>query len=251
MLKNTKVVGIAAAITLLTGVALAPSATGVGNELPSQTVNIGDTAVSAGERVTYSIADVRTGCRVTTTLGSKTRVERATGVVGDTNKIIGEIVDAYITAPSVAGAYTLRSRVNRDCKTDAGFSNSWLMSDEIIVGTEVTLDSVLVYEGETADDDIYANWENLDNGSVRMYGWVEVDNGEDAGDSVDLGAVKVNFVVKGKTVASAYTDNDGYVVVSIEKKFLNKRGNTKVTLELGANRTNYIDQYFVVDRIGG
>ncbi|MSX39928.1 MAG: hypothetical protein F2785_03220, partial [Actinobacteria bacterium] len=95
MLKNTKVVGIAAAITLLAGVALAPSASGVGQSLPSQTVNIDDTAVSAGERVTYSIADVRTGCRVTTTLGSKTKVERATGVEDNSNKIIGEIVDAY------------------------------------------------------------------------------------------------------------------------------------------------------------
>jgi hypothetical protein len=145
----------------------------------------------------------------------------------------------------------MRSRVNRDCKSDAGFSNTWLMTDEIIVGTEVALDSVLVYDAIDDEDDIYQNWENLDNGSVRMYGWVEVADIEWAGDSVDLGAVKVNFVVKGKTVASAYTDNDGYVVVSIEKKFLNKRGNTKVTLELGANRTNYIDQYFVVDRIGG
>ena len=236
MLKNTKAVGIAAAITLLTGVALAPSASGVGQDLPALSVDVSDTSVDAGERVTYSIDYVRTGCRVTTTLGSKTKVERATGVVDNTNKIIGEIVDAYITAPSVAGEYTLRSRVNSDCKSDAGFSNTWLMTDEITVGTEVTLD----------DDGEAGNWESLDNGSVRMYGWVEAD-----GSSTDLGAVKVNFVVKGKTVATGYTDEDGWVTAAIEKKFLNKRGNTKVTLKLGANRVYFIDQYFVVDRIGG
>ena len=240
MLKNTKAVGIAAAITLLTGVALAPSASGVGQSLPSQTVNIDDTAVSAGERVTYSIADVRTGCRVTTTLGSKTKVERATGVEDNSNKIIGEIVDAYITAPSVAGEYTMRSRVNSDCKSDAGFSNTWLMTDEITVGTEVTLDE------DEVDEDVFTNWESLDNGGVRMFGWIEA-----GGSATDLGAVKVNFVVKGKTVATGYTDEDGWVTAAIEKKFLNKRGNTKVTLKLSANRVYFIDQYIVVDRIGG
>ena len=241
MLKNTKAVGIAAAITLLTGVALAPSASGVGQNLPELSVDVADTSVDAGERVTYSIDYVRTGCRVTTTLGSKTKVERATGVEDNSNKIIGEIVDAYITAPSVAGEYTMRSRVNSDCKSDAGFSNTWLMTDEITVGTEVTLDE------DEVDEDVFTNWESLDNGGVRMFGWLETTGGS----SIDLGAVKVNFVVKGKTVATGYTDEDGWVTAAIEKKFLNKRGNTKVTLKLSANRVYFIDQYIVVDRIGG
>ncbi|MEN9910636.1 MAG: hypothetical protein RLZZ441_204, partial [Actinomycetota bacterium] len=39
MLKNSKVVGIAAAITLLTGVALAPSASAVNGSFPSQSLD--------------------------------------------------------------------------------------------------------------------------------------------------------------------------------------------------------------------
>ena len=241
MLKNTKAVGIAAAITLLTGVALAPSASGVGQNLPELSVDVADTSVDAGERVTYSIDYVRTGCRVTTTLGSKTKVERATGVEDNSNKIIGEIVDAYITAPSVAGEYTMRSRVNSDCKSDAGFSNTWLMTDEITVGTEVTLDE------DEVDEDVFTNWESLDNGGVRMFGWLETTGGS----SIDLGAVKVNFMVKGKVVASGYTDDEGYVVASVAKRYLNNRGNTNVKVKLSSNRVYFMDESFSVERVGG
>ena len=120
------------------------------------------------------------------------------------------------------------------------------MTEGITVGSEVTLDEVLVYDDEDDDLDEYANWENLDNGSVRLFGWVE-----DGGDSVDLGAVKVNFMVKGKVVASGYTDDEGYVVASVAKRYLNNRGNTNVKVKLSSNRVYFMDESFSVERVGG
>jgi hypothetical protein len=233
MLKNTKAVGIAAAVTLLAGVALAPSATGVGQYLPLLTVS--DSFVDAGEQVDYFIDDVRTGCKVTTKLGAKTKVDKAVGQTGDTRRIYGE-VDSYIVAPIVAGEYTLRSRVNSDCKDDAGYSNTFRMTDLITVGEEVTVEE---FEDE-------GNWESLPNGSVRIYGWVE-----DGAGAQDLGAVKVNFLVRGDVVATGYTDEDGYVVASIAKKYLNNRGNTNVKLKLSPNRVYFTTASFSVERIGG
>ena len=260
MLKNTKIVGIAAAITLLTGVALAPSATAVGRNLPTLVEGDSTWEVSAGQRVDFSVDYVRTGCNVTFTLGSKTKVEKATSVPENTVRNIGEVADAYITAPTTAGTYTLRARVEKTCKTDGGFSNSGLMTATVTVGDEVGLDEVIDDNGTESelDDENLGNWESLSNGSVRVYGWVSNVTGRNPltgaaiyGSTEDLGAVKVNFVVKGKTVASAYTDEDGYVNASLEKKYLNNRGTTKVSVVLGSNRVYFADQTFSVERIGG
>ena len=227
MLKNTKVVGIAAAVTLLTGVALAPSATAVGQDRPYQSDVSND-----GGRTYFSIYDIRTGCKATTTLNGKTSVDRATHVVGDSRKTYGEIVDAWVTTPKMAGEYTIKSRINNDCADDAGYSNAPTMSDTVEVGTQVELDS----DG---------NWDELGGGNVRIYGDVELMGGAI---TQDLGAVKVLFQVRGKTVASTYTDADGYISATIASKYLNKRGNTKVTLSLATNRNYWMDDYEVVAR---
>lgn len=224
MLKNTKVVGIAAAVTLLTGVALAPSATAVGADRPYQ-----DNVSNEGARTYFDVYDVRTGCKVTTTLNGKTSVDRATHVVGDSRKIYGEIVDAWVSTPKLAGEYTIKSRINNDCADDAGYSNAPTMSDTVTVGTEVVLDG---------------GWDEIGGGNVRIDGGVELTGGA----AQDLGAIKMLFKVRGKTVASTYTDEAGLYSVTVASKYLNKRGNTKVTVSLSANRNYWMDQYEVVAR---
>ena len=224
MLKNTKVVGIAAAVALLTGVALAPSATAVGQDRPYQ-----DNVSNEGARTYFSIFDIRTGCKATTTLNGKTSVDRATHVVGDSRRTYGEIVDAWVPTPKLAGEYTIKSRINNDCADDAGYSNAPTMSDTVTVGDEVVLDG---------------SWDEIGGGNVRIDGTVELTGGA----AQDLGAIKMLFKVRGKTVASTYTDADGAISATIASKYLNKRGNTKVTLSLATNRNFWMDDSEVVAR---
>ena len=227
MLKNTKVVGIAAAVALLTGVAIAPSATAIGTTRPELSVT--DTYVYSGDVVEYYVDYVRAGCKVITTLGGKTRTERATKVDGDRD---GAVVDKQITAPKQAGEYQLRSMVGKECASDAGYKNPVNMSETITVGEEIT----------GIDD-----WETVGARAVRIYGtaYNEVDE-----EDQDLGTVKIQAYVKGKVVSSTYTDgiNDGDFAIVIESKYLNKRGNTKVTLHLSSNLSFWMDEYIVVDR---
>ncbi len=227
MLKNTKAVGVASAIALLTGVAFAPSATAAVFNYPSLTVSVGSTAVDAGIAVEYTVDDVRKGCKVITTLGSVTRTERATTVGSNQS---GTVSNKIIPAPSKAGEYTLRSRVANDCKADAGYSNKLNMSALITVGDEIDPD---------------ASWETTGARAVRIFGDAEL-----AGTAFDLGTIKIQAYVKGKLVSSTYTDsaNAGAFSIVIESKYLNKKGNTKVNLGLSSNKFWFMDEDFVVDR---
>jgi hypothetical protein len=130
MLKNTKAVGVASAIALLTGVAFAPSTTAAVNNYPE--VSVTDSSVAAGDAVEYTVDYVRKGCKVITTLGSVTRTEKATG-----RGLVGVIRNKLIPAPSKAGKYTLRSKVANDCAAEAGYSNKYNMTADITVGGKV------------------------------------------------------------------------------------------------------------------
>jgi hypothetical protein len=232
MLKNTKVVGVAAAIALLTGVAFAPSASAINGNTPTQTLDAGDDSnYDSGDRIAYEVTGVRTGCAVTTKVGSitKTVVARhdrsfAAGIVG--------WVNTFIKAPSVAGEYTVASIISNTCATNPGYKRAADMSSEgdITVGNEVTFDGS--YDNSGPGD------------SVRVYGDVE-----DGLATVDLDAVRVRFMVKGKVVASGTTDGSGYVSVNISGKDLNSRGDTRISVVLEANKTDYMaaDQKVVVN----
>ena len=226
MLKNTKVVGVAAAITLLTGVAFAPSASAVNGSVPS--LSVSDTSVNAGERFDFTVSNVLTGCSVTTKVGSITKTSTATRDRSYDRKGVGQ-VDTFIQAPSIAGDYTLSSMVSNSCASDAGYKRAADMSVDVTVGEE-----------------LYGNldWSNIGGFNARIYG--DIEDGD--GDNVDLGRVKVLFSVRGKVVASAYTDSDGYVSATVAARDLNKRGNTKVTISLEKNRFYWVDDYEVVDR---
>jgi hypothetical protein len=229
MLKNTKAVGVASAIALLTGVAFAPSATAAVNNYPE--VSVTDNSVDAGDAVEYYVDYVRTGCKVITTLGSVTRTEKATTVGSG---LSGAVADKLIPAPSKAGEYTLRSRIANDCAADAGYSNKYNMSADITVGDEIVADS----EG----------WEITGARAVRIYG-----DAENATVVQDLGTVKIQAYVKGEMVASTYTDSvaTGAFSIVVESKYLNKKGNTQVTLKLSSNKFFWMDQKFVVNRSVG
>lgn len=229
MLKNTKVVGIAAAITLLTGVAFAPSASAINGNTPSLSVDAADTNVDAGERIGFEVTGVRTGCAVTTKVGSITKTVTARHDRSYAAAIVGW-VNTYIKAPSTAGEYKVASMISNDCATNPGYKRAVDMTEDITVGNEVTWDG---------------DWENSGAGdSVRVYGDVM-----DGLSTVDLDGVKVRFSVKGKVVASATTDSDGYVSVVVAGKYLNSRGDTRIAITLEGNKTDYMaaDQKEVVN----
>ena len=225
MLKNTKAVGVASAIALLTGVAFAPSATAAVNNYPE--VSVTSASVSAGDAVEYYVDYVRKGCKVITTLGSVTRTEKATTVGSG---LSGAVADKLIPAPSKAGEYTLRSRIANDCAADAGYSNKYNMTADITVGDEIDPD---------------ADWEITGARAVRIFGEAEL-----SGSAYDLGTIKIQAYVKGKMVASTYTDSTstGAFSIVVESKYLNKKGNTKVFLKLASNKFYWMDEMFVVDR---
>ena len=225
MLKNTKAVGVASAIALLTGVAFAPSATAAVNNYPE--LSVSSAAVDAGQAVEYYVDYVRKGCKVITTLGSVTRTEKATTVGSG---LSGAVSDKLIPAPSKAGVYTLRSKIANDCAADAGYSNKYNMTADITVGDEIDPD---------------ADWEITGARAVRIYGDAEL-----AGSAYDLGTIKIQAYVKGELISSTYTDsaNAGAFSIVIESKYLNKKGNTQVTLKLASNKFYWMDQKFGVDR---
>ena len=225
MLKNTKAVGVASAIALLTGVAFAPSATAAVNNYPEVSVTLA--AVNAGEAVEYTVDYVRKGCKVITTLGSVTRTEKATTVGSG---LSGVVSNKLIPAPAKAGEYVLRSKVANDCAADAGYSNKYNMTADITVGDEIEADG---------------DWEITGARAVRIYGDAEL-----ATVAYDLGTIKIQAYVKGKMVASTYTDsvNTGAFSIVVESKYLNKNGITRVNLKLSSNKFWWMDETFVVDR---
>ena len=225
MLKNTKAVGVASAIALLTGVAFAPSATAAVNNYPE--VSVTAAAVDAGEAVEYTVDYVRKGCKVITTLGSVTRTEKATTAGSG---LSGVVSNKLIPAPAKAGEYVLRSKVANDCAADAGYSNKYNMTADITVGDEIVAD---------------ADWEITGARAVRIYGDAEL-----ATVAYDLGTIKIQAYVKGELVSSTYTDsvNAGAFSIVIESKYLNKKGNTQVFLKLASNKFYWMDGKFVVDR---
>jgi hypothetical protein len=223
MLKNTKVVGIAAAITLLTGVAFAPSASAINGNTPTQTLDAGDDSnYDAGDRIDYEVTGVRTGCAVTTKVGSISKTVVARPDRDFAASIVGW-VNTFIKAPSVAGEYEVGSMISNTCATNPGYKRAADMSSEgdITVGNEVTWNG-------SSDDSAGGN-------SVRISGTVE-----DGAADVDLDGVKVLFSIKGKVVASATTDSDGDLSVLILGRYISERGDTRVKVSLAPNKTDYM-----------
>ena len=218
-------VGVASAISLLAGVGFAPSATAVFGRYPW--VGVSSASVGAGGDVRYSVVYVLKGCKVITTLGSVTRTDEAT-TLG--RGLVGFVMNKRITAPSKAGEYTLRSKVANDCATEAGYSNNSKMTEDITVGDEIVAD---------------ADWEITGARAVRIFGTAEL-----GGAAYDLGTIKIQAYVKGELISSTYTDsaNAGAFSIVIESKYLNKKGNTQVTLKLATNKFFFMDQKFGVDR---
>jgi hypothetical protein len=227
MLKNTKVVGIAAAITLLTGVALAPSASAINGQTPTLTVD--DDNYDAGTRINFDVTGVRTGCDVTTKVGSATLTKTAKHDNSYAASIIGW-VNSHVKAPKVAGEYTVASMVSNSCATDPGYKRAADMAVDITVGTELDFEDD--YEDSGAGD------------SQRIFGDIVI-----AGGSVnqDLNGVDVTFSVRGKVVARANTDGEGYVSAVVAGKYLNSRGNTRVTVSVEANKNYWLDYDVVVN----
>ena len=229
MLKNTKVVGIAAAITLLTGVAFAPSASAINGTTP--TLSVDDNAVYSGDRINFDVTGVRTGCDVTTKVGSTTLTKTAKHDKSYAANIIGW-VNSHMKAPKFAGEYTVASMISNSCATNPGYKRAADMAVDITVGDEVWIDSSI--EASGAGD------------SQRIYGDVNVTEGA-GGATVDLDGVKVRFSIRGQVVASATTDSDGFVSVIVAGKYLNARGNTRVDVTLEANKTEYMNDTVVLN----
>ncbi|MEY4898901.1 MAG: hypothetical protein RL294_712 [Actinomycetota bacterium] len=219
MLKNTKVVGIAAAIALLTGVAFAPSATAVGADLPYQDIENGP-AYDSGDRIEYYVGDVRTGCMITTKVGSKSKTLKAKQDSDDSRKLAGEI-NAFIGAPVNAGEYTVASSVANNCADNPGFRREGDMEDEITVG-----------------DDVTWAWSDVDIDNTTDVG-LEGDI-EDSGTGVDLGKAKVVVYLKGKKVAEGNSDTTGYVSLRVSRSLFNKIGTTRFTYTVTANTLYYV-----------
>ena len=222
MLKNTKVVGVAAAITLLTGVAFAPSASAVNGNVPTQSDAAGN--YDAGDRISYLVEYVRTGCSVTTTVGKTSKTMVAKNDPNYAAAIVGR-VNSFIKAPNVAGEYHVASMVSTSCASDAGYKRAADMSEDISVGTELDMNDN--YESAGAGD------------SQRIYGDIEIVGGAV---NQDLNGIDVLFSIRGKVVARANTNSTGDVSAVIAGKYLNSRGNTRVTVSLEANKNYYMDQ---------
>ncbi len=222
MLKNTKVVGIAAAITLLTGVAFAPSASAINGNTP--TLSVDDTSVDAGDRISFDVTGVRTGCDVTTKVGSITKTAKAKHDKSYAAGIVGW-VNTFTKAPKVAGEYTVASMISNACATNPGYKRAADMAVDITVGTELDMNDS--YEAAGAGD------------STRIYGDIEIVGGST---NVDLNGVKVLFSIRGNVVAKATTDGAGDVSAVIAGRYFNDRGNTRVTVSLEGNKNYYMDQ---------
>lgn len=219
MLKNTKAVGIAAAIALLTGVAFAPSATAVGSSRPDQILNSGSTYTS-GERIEYYVDNVRTRCAVTTTVGGKSKTVIAKQDGDSDVPSFGE-VNASMSAPSIAGEYTVASQVSNTCKDDAGYKLAKTMADDITVGDEVDM-------AETFED-----LDNTKNGGLT--GTMEV-----SATPTDLGKVKISVFRLGVLVASGYTNNSGEFSLNIARKHFRNNGDTRFTYKISSNELFYV-----------
>ena len=223
MLKNTKLVGIAAAITLLTGVALAPSATAIGGDLPYQDIENGvgtPPNYDSGDRIEYYVGDVRTGCMVTTTVGPKSKTLKAKQDSDDSRKQAGEI-NSFIGSPAAAGEYTLASKIAANCAEDGGFRRADEMEDDLTVGDAVIWD-----------------WTDVDitnSTDVGLEGDIEV-----SGSGVDLGKAFVVVYLKGKKVASAHSDTSGYVSLRLPRTLFKKIGDTRFTYKVTANPLYYV-----------
>jgi len=219
MLKNTKVVGIAAAIALLTGVAFAPSATAIGSDLPYMDIENGPT-YDSGDRIEYYVGDVRTGCMVTTKVGSKSKTLKAKQDSDDSRKLAGEI-NSFIGSPANAGEYTVVSIVASNCPEHPGFRRGDSMEGEIVVG-----------------DNVIWAWSDVDIDNSTDVG-LEGDI-EDTGTGVDLGKAKVVVYLKGKKVAEGNSDTAGYVSLRISRSLFNKIGTTRFTYTVTANALYYV-----------
>ena len=221
MLKNTKVVGIAAAITLLTGVAFAPSASAVGTSKPSQSLDaVAPSNFDSGERIDYFVNDVRTGCAVTTTVGNKSKTVKAKRDLTTDVVTFGD-VNSFIAAPSIAGEYTVASMVSMSCKDDAGYKVAYDMAEDVTVGTEI--------DADLAAEDV------VNSTNAGLVGTME-----DAGSAEDLGKVKVMAYIGGKLVASGTTNNAGELNLQIARSHFKKIGETRVVVKMAANKLFYL-----------
>jgi hypothetical protein len=220
MLKNTKAVGIAAAIALLTGVAFAPSATAVGTDKPEQSLDNGS-SYDSGERIDYYIEYVRTKCTVTTTVGNKSRT--AVARQDDSSDVLtfGE-VNSFIGAPSIAGEYTVASQVSKSCKDDAGYKWAENMADDITVGDDVEMN--------------YAFEDVVNTTAGGLTGTME-----NAATPEDLGKTKISVYRLGVLVGSGTTNNAGEFSIQIAKKHFRANGDTRFTVKISANTLWYIE----------
>jgi len=239
MLKNTKIAVAFAAFSLMSVAAIAPLASAIPiNNNPY--VDIEEDEVAAGDTVVFDVWDVRAGCTVTTTLGSRKVVDKSVDYDLTTNGKAGAVEDAEIKAPAAAGEYTMRSAVSSTCKNDAGHKSS----DTLYIGEEVFFGSIgsIDWDYESISGDSLA---------MRFHGAI-IDYDEWAmgdGASVDTEAVKVQFWKGKRLLASGTTDADGYVSVILPGSSFKAAGEATITVKLAPNADYYISdtaQEFVI-----
>jgi hypothetical protein len=235
MLIKQKIAVTLTALSLMSMVAIAPTAMAIPiNENPD--ILVDNNYVDAGSIVTFDVDSVRAKCAVTTTLGSRKVVDKAVATEStDDAATIGEIVDATIRAPRVAGVYVVKSIVSKSCASDSGYRSS----DDIFVGQPL-------YIG--ADDiDGDGSWDydsaSASNFATRIYGdVVDYDEYFDGdGEFIDLGTVKLQFYKGNKLIASTTTDSDGYFSVVLPSKSFKTSGEHDITVKLSGNRDYYME----------
>jgi hypothetical protein len=234
MLKTTKIVGIATALTLMTGVALAPTASALVLVHPSLLTDE-TTSANAGDLVNWGVSDIRTGCSVTTTLGSKSATVTAVKTSDTSDAItlgaIGESVPKTIKAPTYAGEFVLKSQVESTCKDDAKFKMSedvWVGSDAYFGGeSDWTYDTVA---GDSLAMDVTGYLVNFDE-----YDSYTGESITDVGDGV-----KVLFYNGRKLIASTGVADDGFVSVRLPGKSFKVAGSTTIRVALSHNAEHYI-----------
>ena len=234
MLKNTKIAGIATALTLMAGVALAPTASALVLIHPTLETD-GTTEANAGDLVNWGISDIRTGCSVTTTLGSKSATVTAVKTSDTSDAItlgaIGEIAPKTIKAPSYAGEFVLKSQVESTCKDDAKFK----MSEDVWVGSAAYFGGESEWTYDTVAGDSLA---------MDVTGYIvdfdEYDNY--SGDTItDLGdGVKVLFYNGKKLIASTGIADDGFVSVRLPGNSFKAVGSATIRVALSHNADYYI-----------
>ena len=234
MLKNTKIAGIATALTLMAGVALAPTASAFVLVHPSLMTDNVD--VNAGDSVEWGVEDIRTGCSVTTTLGSNSVTVKAirTSDTSDASTLgaIGEITPKLIKGPHYAGEFVLKSQVGSTCKDDAGYKMS---SEDVWVGSDA-------YFGGESDWDY--NTVAGDSLAMDVTGYIvdfdEYDNY--SGDTItDLGdGVKVLFYNGKKLIASTGIADDGFVSVRLPGNSFKAVGSATIRVALSHNADYYV-----------